>query len=225
MSTNATGPLLGALEREHQHLRRQVRWLMLGLILTLALLLLGEVLRWQRSAREAPMAPTSELRIQRLVITDETGRTRAELGLSPDAQEPQLVLYHPDGQRWAALAMTPPPGAPEGPRQAALLLHDEAGKARVSIGASGRSSGMVLYDPRGTPGLALYVEPDSQGLVISDGTVPRLHLRYNQHDDTPLSELTFHDEQKGTQVTLRGGRGGASLKLYRPDGERTFQAP
>ncbi|WP_309889208.1 hypothetical protein [Archangium sp.] len=171
------------------------------------------------------MATPSELRVQRLVITDEAGRTRAELGLAPDAQEPQLVLYHPNGQRWAALAMVPPPGAPEGPREAALLLHDEAGKTRVSLGASGRSSGMVLYDPRGIAGLALYMEPDSQGLVISDGEVPRIHLRYNQHDDTPLSELILQDEQKGTQATLRGGRGGASLNLYRPDGERTFQAP
>jgi len=84
---------------------------------------------------------------------------------------------------------------------------------------------MVLYGPRGTPGLALYVEPDSQGLVISDGRGPRIHLSNNQHDDTPLSELIFHDEQKGTQATLRGGRGGASLNLYRPNGERAFQAP
>jgi hypothetical protein len=225
MSANDTGSQLGVLEREHQRLHRQVRWLTLGLLLTLALFIVGETFRWQRSSRELRMTTPGELRVQRLVITDEAGRTRAELGFAPDAQEPQLVLYHPDGQRWAALAMVPPPGSPEGPREATLLLHDEAGKARVSLGASGRSSGVVLYDPRGTPGLALYVEPDSQGLVISDGTVPRIHLRYNQHDDTPLSEFILRDEQKGTQAVLRGGRGGASLNLYRPDGERTFQAP
>ena len=163
--------------------------------------------------------------MSRLVITDAQGRTRAELGLAPDAQEPQLVFYHPDGRRWAALAVATPPGAPEEHREAALFLHDEAGKARVTLGASGRNSGLVLYDERSIPGLALYVAPDSQGLVISGGDVPRIHLRYNQHDDAQLSELVFRDEQKRTQATLSGGRAGASLELYRPDGERTFQAP
>lgn len=225
MSTNDSVPHLESIEKEHQRLRRQVRALTLGLSITLALLVVGEASRWLKPSREAHTAPPGELRVSRLVITDAQGRARVELGLAPDAREPQLVFYHPDGQRWAALAMATPPGAPGEHQEAALILHDEAGKARVSLGASERNSGLVLYEERGVPNLALYVAAESQGLVISDGDVPRIQLRYNQHDDAQLSELVFQDEQKKTQATLLGGRGGASLEFYQPDGKRTFQAP
>jgi hypothetical protein len=225
MSTNNTDSLLVSIEREHQRLRQRIRWLTFGLVLTLALLLLGEALRWLRSSREASTAAPGELRATRFVITDKEGRVRAELGLAPDEREPQLVFYHPDGQRWAALAIATPPGAPESYREAGLFLLDETGKTRVSLGASAQDSGLVLYDAEGTPGLSLYAAEDAQGLVISGGNVPRIHLRYNQHDDGQLSELVFQDEQKRTQAVLRGGRGGVSLNFYRADGERTFQAP
>jgi hypothetical protein len=225
MSTNNTDSLLVSIEREHQRLRQRIRWLTFGLVLTLVLLVLGEAFRWLRSSREASTAAPGELRATRLVITDKEGRVRAELGLAPDAQEPQLALYHPDGQRWAALAIAPPPGAPETYREAGLFLQDQAGKTRVALGASEQDTGLVLYNPEGTPSLSLYAEPDSQGLVISGGNAPRIRLRYNQHDDGQLSELVFQDERKRTQAALSGGPAGGSLNFYRPDGESTFQAP
>lgn len=214
------------IERELRRLRRQVRWLMVGLALALALPLLGELFHWRPPPQPPPRQDASgELRTRRLVITDAEGRTRAELGLAPDGQEPHLVLSHPDGQRWAALAVASPPGTPPEHREAGLFLSDEAGKVRVSLGAAQRNSGLALYQPEGGYGLALYVDPDSQGLVVFDGQAPRLHLRYNQHDDAQLSELIFQDAQRQRQALLRGGAGGSALELYRTEGERAFRAP
>ncbi|HZI12236.1 MAG TPA: hypothetical protein VE153_17765 [Myxococcus sp.] len=222
MNPNDLDSLLKGMALEHQRLRRQVRWLTLGLALLLVLMVLGEVIRGPRSAREAE---PGELKGTRLVLTDAEGRTRAELGLAPDAREPRLMLYHQDGRPWAALAMASPPGAPEGHEEASLVLQDEAGQARVSLGASQRNSGLVLHNPEGQPGLVLYAGADAQGLAISGGTVPRIHLRYNRHDEANLSELIFQDEEQRPQALLRGGRGGVSLELYRPDGEHAFRTP
>jgi hypothetical protein len=220
-NTNETTPIPEPIYLEQQRLQRQIRWLTFGLAVTLTLLLLGEASRWVSSTQGA----AGEVRARRVILTDEQGRVRAELGLVPGGQEPELVFYHPDGQQWAALAMVSPPGAPEGRSQAALTLRDEAGEARISLGASVQETGLVLYDAEGAPGLALYTSEDAQGLVISGGGAPRVLLRYSHHDEAHLSELVLRDEQKRTLATLRGGSGGASLQLYRPDGEQAFHAP
>ncbi|NPD26450.1 hypothetical protein D7Y27_22180 [Corallococcus sp. AB004] len=223
MDTGDTNTALMRMEAEQQRLRRQVRWLGILLVGSLALLLVGELIRW-KSALGAPGERPSELRVSRLVIQDEQGRVRGELGLVPGAQEPSLAFYHPQGQRWASLAMATPPGAPPAHQSASLTLHDESGKARVLLGASGRDNGLVLYESEGHPALALYLDTDSQGLVIRGSDAPRIQLRYTEHDDARLSELIFRDEQR-TQAALRGGSGGGALNLYRPDGESAFRTP
>lgn len=224
MSTDDANTPLRRMELEHQRLRRQVRWLTIMLVSSLSLLLLAESLRWRKSLG-APGEKPGELRVSRLVIQDDQGQVRGELGISPGAQEPSLAFYHPQGQRWASLAIASPPGAPPEHQSAALTLHDESGKARVSLGASSRDNGLVLYESEGRPGIALYLDTDSQGLVITGGGAPRIHLRYTEHDDARLSELIFRDEQRRTQAALHGGRGGVSLNLYRPDGESVFRVP
>ncbi|ATB27281.1 hypothetical protein [Melittangium boletus] len=224
MSMHDTGTQIESLEREQQRLRRQVRGLTVGLILLTLLLLVGEAVRWLGPRGLEPTAPGA-LRVRHLTLVDEAGRTRAELGFMSDGREPQLVLSHPDGRPWATLSVAPPPGAPPEQRQASLLLQDEAGKAGVSLGASSTRSGVVLHGTQGTLGLGLYVEPDSRGLVISDGEVPRIHLQHDQHEEASISRLRFLDEQRREQAALVGGSGGGSFKLYRPEGERAFQAP
>ena len=220
-SAKEPGARLEFLEREQGRLRQQVRALGVGVVLLTLLLIAAGVASW-RGAREA--AP-GDLRVRRLTLVDEAGRTRAELGFMPDGQEPHLVLSHPDGRPWATLSMAPPPGAPPELRQASLLLQDEVGKAAVSLGASGTRSGVSLHGAQGTLGVALYVEPDAQGLVISDGQVPRIHLENVQDEEASLSRLRLLDEQKREQSVLVGGPGGASFTLSRPDGERAFRAP
>ncbi|RKI20353.1 hypothetical protein D7Y15_00830 [Corallococcus sp. AB030] len=224
MDTGDTNTALRRMEAEQQRLRLQVRWLSILLVGSLALFLVGEWLRW-KSSLGAPGERPSELRVSRLIIQDEQGRVRGELGLMPGAQEPSLTLYHPQGQRWASLAMATPPGAPPAHQSASLSLLDESGKARIFLGASGRDNGLVLYESEGHPGLALYLDTDSQGLVIRGSDVPRIQLRYTEHDDARLSELIFRDEQSRPQAALQGGGGGGALNLYRPDGESAFRTP
>ncbi|MBN9687737.1 MULTISPECIES: hypothetical protein [unclassified Corallococcus] len=223
MDTGDTHTALRRMEAEQQRLRRQVRGLSILLISSLALLLAGEWLRWKSSSGAHGEKP-SELRVSRLIIQDEQGRVRGELGLMPGAQEPSLVFYHPQGQRWASLAVATPPGAPPAHQSASLTLHDESGKARILLGASGRDNGLVLYESEGHPGLALYLDTDSQGLVIRGSDAPRIQLRYTEHDDARLSELIFRDAQR-TQAALQGGSGGGALNIYRPDGESAFRTP
>ncbi|WNG26163.1 hypothetical protein F0U62_20645 [Cystobacter fuscus] len=93
------------------------------------------------------------------------------------------------------------------------------------MGASSQDSGVALYQSQGTPGLALYHSQESRGLVVLNSRVPRIHLRYNQHDDSERSELLFWDEQKRVQVDVTAGRGGTSMSLQNPDGQRVFGAP
>ncbi|MBN8471077.1 hypothetical protein JYJ95_31625 [Corallococcus exiguus] len=224
MNTGDTNTALRRMEAEQQRLRLQVRWLSILLVSSLALFLVGEWLRW-KSSLGAPVERPGELRVSRLIIQDEQGRVRGELGLMPGAQEPSLALYHQQGQRWASLAMATPPGAPPAHQSASLSLHDESGKARIFLGASGRDNGLVLYEPEGHPGLALYLDTDSQGLVIRGSDAPRIQLRYTEHDDARLSELIFRDGQSRPQAALQGGGGGGALNLYRADGESAFRTP
>ena len=224
MNTGDTDTALRRMEAEQQRLRRQVRWLSFLLVSSLALLLVAEGLRWKNSLG-APDERPGELRVSRLIIQDEQGRVRGELGLMPSEQEPSLAFYHPQGQRWASLAMTIPPGAPPAHQSASLTLHDESGKARILLGASERDNGLVLYESEGHPGLALYLDTDSQGLVIRGSDAPRIQLRYTEHDDARLSELIFRDEQRRTQAALQGGSGGGALNIYRPDGGSAFRTP
>ena len=220
MNTTETPSRLEALEHEQQRLRRQVRWV-LGLAIGWPFLVLGVGFAGLRASGGAP----GELRVSRLVLVDGTGRSRAELELASDSQEPRLVFTHPDGHSWAVLEMAALPGSPQEHRQATFTLHDETGTARVAMGASSQDSGVVLYQSRDAPGLALYNSDESRGLVVSDGRSPRIHLRYSQHDDAELSELLFWDEQKRSQVEVSAGRGGTSMRLQNPDGQRVFSAP
>lgn len=204
---------LEVLEREQQRLRLQVRGL-------LGLLLLGAGFgAWRTWGGER------ELRVARLVLMDGAGRPRAELGLATDSQEPRLVLSHADGRSWATLELASLPGAPPEARQATLALQDETGAIRVGLGASARDSGLVLYTSQGAPALSLYASEEAQGLTVSDGRSPRIHLRYNQHDDAERSELLFWDERQRPRVDVTAGRGGSSLRLEGPEGQRVFSAP
>ncbi|WNG16616.1 hypothetical protein [Cystobacter fuscus] len=220
MSMIETPSRLESLEHEQQRLRRQVRWV-LGLALAGPLLVLGADLALSRASGGTP----GELRVSRLVLVDGAGRARVELELASDSQEPRLVFTHPDGKPWATLEVAALPGAPKERRQATFTLHDETGVARIGMGASSQDSGVALYQSQGTPGLALYHSQESRGLVVLNSRVPRIHLRYNQHDDSELSELLFWDEQKRVQVDVTAGRGGTSMSLQNPDGQRVFSAP
>lgn len=220
MPTSEPPSMTESLGHEPQRLRRQVRWV-LGLALAWPLIVLGAGFAVSRACGGAP----GELRVSRLVLVDGAGRSRVELELASDSQEPRLVFTHPDGKPWATLAVAALPGAPEERRQATFTLHDEEGVARIGMGASSQDSGMAFYQAQGTPGLALYNSQESRGLVVLNGRVPRIHLRYNQHDDSELTELLFWDEQKRVQVDVTAGRGGTSMRLQNPDGQRVFGAP
>ncbi|WP_216672057.1 hypothetical protein, partial [Corallococcus exiguus] len=70
MDTGDTNTALMRMEAGQQRLRRQVRWLGILLAGSLALLLVGELIRW-KSALGAPGERPSELRVSRLVIQDD----------------------------------------------------------------------------------------------------------------------------------------------------------
>lgn len=220
MSTSEVPSILESPGHEQQRVHRRMRW-MLGVALVWPLLVLGAGLAVWRASASSP----GELRVRRLVLVDGAGRARGELALVEDSQEPRLVFNHPDGKPWATLAVAALPGAPKEHRQATFTLHDEAGDARIGLGASLQDSGVALYQSRDTPGLALYASQESRGLVVLNERVPRIHLRYDQHDDSELSELLFWDERKKARVEVTAGRGGTSLRLLAPDGQRVFSAP
>lgn len=119
----------------------------------------------------------------RLILSDQNGEFRLELGLEVDDQ-PEIVLRDQNGKARARFCLNGQ-GGPE------LSLSDNAGRRRATLdlGRTGAPA-LILRDDLGQDRLAVWQEANEMGVALADGSGnPRAGLILGQ-DDTP--SLAFY---------------------------------
>ncbi|MBU2550212.1 MAG: hypothetical protein KKB20_17520 [Proteobacteria bacterium] len=121
----------------------------------------------------------------RLILIDQKGEFRAELGLEADGS-PGLWLRDREGRNRAVLAL-----AEEG--QPALTCSDPEKRPRLSLGLSGPGApSLMMRDEAGQGRLALWQEKEELGLALADRAGrPRAGLVVKGDDQ---AQLVFHDQ-------------------------------
>ena len=149
-------------------------------------------------ADTAPLLTVSELRLvdadgrtrglltlvrgkPRLILIDEAGEFRMEMGLGPSG-EPSLRLKDGAGR----LRMETASQADGSP---ALALIDGAGRRRTALKLSHDGSPRLLMaDSEGRERLALWQEPGELGLALADADRhPRAHLAFKDQGESSLA--------------------------------------
>jgi hypothetical protein len=124
----------------------------------------------------------------RLIMTDEKGEFRIELGLGVDGQ-PALWLRDQDGKARAQIGLT-------GTGSPGLELTDGRGRNRTSLGlASNGEPSLLLRDDTGRERLALWQEKGELGLALADKDGrPRAGLAMKEGRNPSLA---FYDPKGG----------------------------
>ena len=123
----------------------------------------------------------------RLILTDESGEFRAELGLAPEGG-PALWLRDRDGRARLALSLS-------GSGLPLVTLTDDQGRARAGLGLGGGGApSLILRDAAGRDRVALWQEEDEIGLALADeARRPRAHLAVKQGKPS----LAFYRTDRG----------------------------
>ena len=129
-------PTMETLARRLDRVERENRWLkqagVVALAVIAAVVLMGQV--------------TQESRIveaEKFVLKDENGITRGVFGLTLlDIGIPVLALYDSDGNRRAVLGLS-------GADTPSLILSDETGTDRITIGVGNDSNPVLFFWPKG----------------------------------------------------------------------------
>jgi len=155
---------LEKLERELSRANRRNRWLLAGMGLCLAIVVIACIVGL--TARAAGAAP-KEVRATNFVLEDMNGKTRASLGMDEDGVE--LRLKYGNGNIGAALCLHDD--------KMVLSLSDNNGKPRAVLGATQKGPILCLYDEREEPRASLVVLNDGPHLALYDEKGKPLPIR------------------------------------------------
>ncbi|MEW6261583.1 MAG: hypothetical protein AB1641_00770 [Thermodesulfobacteriota bacterium] len=116
----------------------------------------------------------------RLMLMDDRGEFRMELGLGP-AGEPALWLRDQEGRTRGQLSL-----AAGGP---ALRLFDAQGKSRAAVALNQKGEpALIMSDGAGQDRLALWQEKDESGLALADAEGrPRAGFTMKKNDRSTLA--------------------------------------
>jgi hypothetical protein len=204
------------LEREARVLRRVLALAVLGV---LWLVTMGQTSR-----------PDAELRVQRLLVCDSAGRTRAELALADDssvglqlrdaAQRPRVSL------RVSAAGVPKVELRDEQGHALARLAASPLGGVTMALGdSSGKEAARLGVDAGGVPTLDLVRElPEyTTKLRVRVDRSPRIEL--HNWDAAPAG-MTLHDAQGRVRLSLAATAAGTPfLRLLDANGGALFAAP
>ena len=148
------------LEKNLARVNRRNRWVLAGAAICLGVGLVGSMFRPQTLHAKPTAGAPKEVRASRFVLVDDSGNTRATLGLDKGA--PGLRLLDGKGKALAWLAI-----AAMKSRGSRLGLADENGKTRFTLSVN---KDMTLLAMRGKNG-------KSRAMLIATKNGPEMSLR------------------------------------------------